>query len=99
MLLACVEDGHNVLVLQSASRLGFAEEALTRIVKLLTLELLAQRHGLDRHYPADFGVLAKVDHTHGSLAEFFFNLVAAQHRLFDGAAVQQHGAAGMRAAA
>ena len=58
-----------------------------------------QRHRLDRHHAADLRVLAQVDHAHRALAQLLLDLVAAQHRLFDRAAVEQHRAAGMRAAA
>ena len=46
-----------------------------------------------------FGSRAEVDDAHRALAQFLFDLVAAEHRLFDAAAIERHGAAGMPAAA
>ena len=86
--------------LQAPGGLGLAEEALLHLGQLVGLELLRQRHGLDRDHAADLRVLAEVDHAHRALAELLLDLVAAEHRLFDRAAAQQiMRAAWMRAAA
>ena len=96
MLLASVEDGHDVLVLQTPSGFRLTEKTLTCVNQFITRKLLAQRHGLDGYNPTDFRVLAKVHHAHRALAELFLYLVAPQHGLFDGTAVEQHGAARVR---
>ena len=97
VLLAGIEDRHNVLVLQPAGCLCLAEETLARIDQFVARELLAQGHGLDRHDTADLRVLAQIDHAHRALAEFLVDLVAPEHRLFDPAAVEQHRATRMGA--
>ena len=39
------------------------------------------------------GSLPEIDHAHGALAQFLLDLVAAEHGLFDGPPVEDHGAA------
>ena len=99
VLLAGVEDGDDILVLQASRGLGLAEKPFPCVRQLVAFELLAERHGLDCHDPADLRVLAQVDHPHRAFAQLFIDLIAAKHRLFNRAAVKQHGAARMRAAA
>ena len=99
MLFACVKNRHNVLVLQAASRFGLAEEAFAGIGELFAFKLIGQRHGFDGYHAANFRVFAQIHHAHSTLAQLFFNLVAAQHGLFYAAPVEQHSATRVRATA
>jgi hypothetical protein len=87
VLLAGVVDGDDVRVRQAPGGLGLAEETLLHFGELVRLELLGERHRLDRHHAADLRVLAEVHHAHRALAELLLDLVAAEHRLLDGAAL------------
>ncbi len=95
VLFTRIENGHDILVLQAPGCFRFAEKALTRVDQFVASKLLAQGHGLDGHNTTNLGVLAQIDHAHGALAQFLFDLVAAQHGFFYRAAFQQHGATGM----
>ena len=99
MLFTRIKNGHNVLMLQTACGFSLAEKPLTRIVEFFAFKLLAECHGFDGNDTANFWILAEVHHAHRAFAQFFFNLVAAQHRLFNTATIQQHGAAWMAATA
>ena len=95
VLFAGIKYRHDVLMLQTPGRLGLAEETFTCVDQFVARKLLAQCHRLDGNDTADFRVFAKVYDTHGSLAEFLVDLVAAQHGFLDRATFQQHGPTGM----
>ena len=95
MLLTCIKNCHNVLMLQATRSFRFTEETLARIDQFVAGKLLAERHGLDGHHATDLWVFPQVHHPHGALAKLFVDLVAAQHWFFHCAAVQQHGPAWM----
>ena len=99
MLFARIKNSDDVLVLQATGGFSLAKEPFARVVKLFAFKLLAQSHGFDGDYPANFRVLAQIHNAHRAFAQLFFNLVAAQHGFFDAAALQQHGAARVRATA
>ncbi len=91
MLLAGIEDGDDVRVVQPAGGFRLAEEALLHVGQFLFVEFLRQRHGLDRDHAVDLGVTAQIDHAHGPLAQFLLDLVAAQHRLLHRAVLEDAG--------
>ncbi len=97
MLLAGVIHLDDVGMVEPARRLFLAEETLLDLNQFIGFELLREGHGLDRDDTVDLRIPAQVDHTHGALAEFLLDLVAAQHGLLDIAAgIEQ---AGVRATA
>ncbi len=83
MLLAGVEHGDDVGMIEPPRGFGLAEKTLLDISQFVLVELLRQGHGLDRHHAIDFRIAPHVNHTHGALAELLLDLVAAQHRLLD----------------
>ena len=93
VLFAGVVDRDDVGMSETPRGLGFAEKPLFDVLQLVGLELLRQRHRLDRHHAADLGILAEVDDAHRALAQLLLHLVAAEHWLFHAAAGQDHGAA------
>ncbi len=95
MLLASIEYGDDVLVLQTAGGFSLAEKALARINQLVAREFLGQGHGLDRDDATDFRILAQIHDAHRTLAQFLVDLIAPQHWFFDRSSVEQHGAARM----
>ena len=80
LVFAGIEDRHDVAVLQPPRRLGLAEKTRARLGELGAIELLAQRHRLDRHLPADLRIVAEVDGAHRATAELPVDAVAAERR-------------------
>ena len=70
-MLADVEDGDDVRMMEPAGRSGLARKALTDVARV---EALAQQ--LDGDRSIDGGVARKIEHTHAAAAESALDLVA-----------------------
>ena len=80
LVLAGIEDRHDVAMLQSPRRLGLAEETFARLGEFGAVELLRQRHRLDRHLAADLRIVAEIHRTHRTAPELSIDAVAAERR-------------------
>ncbi len=90
VLLARVEDGDDVRVVEAPGRFRLAEEALLGVGELVRLEFRRERHRLDRDDATDLRILAAIHDAHRALAELFLHLVTPEHRLLGPAALQDH---------
>jgi len=82
VFFADIKHSHDLRVTQATCGFGFAEETGARFIKLGCFEFFGKRHGLDRDFATELGIAAQIDHAHRALAQFTFQLIAAQHRFF-----------------
>ena len=68
VLFASVVYGDDILVREPARRLGFPEKAFFHFRQFIRLELLRQRHCLNRNHAADFRILAEINNAHRAFA-------------------------------
>ena len=78
LFFADIEDSDDVGVLETAGGLGFTQKSGAGVDEIVTLELAAQRHGLDGYLTVDLRVVAKIDHAHRAPADLAVDPVAAQ---------------------
>jgi elongation factor G len=77
VLVDHVVDGNDVGVGEDAGALRLADEALPALAQLLVLHL-PDAEGLERHQPADEGVLGQIHHPHRTLADLVEDLIPAE---------------------
>ena len=87
MLFSGIEYRDDILVLQATGRFCLSEKTFAGIYQLVTCKFLAQCHGFNSNHTPNFGIFAEVHHTHGALAQFFFDLVTAEHGFFYATAI------------
>ena len=80
VVLARIEDRHDVGMTQPARHLRFPKESPAGFLELTTLEFVRQRDRLQCDLAVDHRVACAVDDAHGAFAELVQDLVAAECR-------------------